>query len=173
MDEPITSNDEMKDQEAKDGKQKGQERKRETRKQTRLTIGCWNIKRGLVMREEELKELLHKEKIDIMFLLKMDTVMMKGEEDYTIKGYKIILTKLKETGHKIKIVGLVRNTETARTKTRTYLMSGDFPSIWLEVEKINKGNIIIGGFHREWTRNKDTPKESQMNNLQWGMQAFV
>ena len=51
-------------------------RSKATKKDTRLTIGCWNIRRGLLRREEEMKELLNKDKIDIMFLVETDTEMI-------------------------------------------------------------------------------------------------
>jgi hypothetical protein len=38
-----------------------------------LKICCWNIKRGLIKRELEFKDMLNSEKMNIMFLVKTDT----------------------------------------------------------------------------------------------------
>ena len=47
------------------------------------TLNCatWNIKRGLVLREFEIKEILEKEKIDILFLTETDTRSINCETD--------------------------------------------------------------------------------------------
>ena len=50
-------------------------------------------------------------------------------------------------------------------KIRNDLMSENFPSIRLESERENRGNLIIGGFYREWTRHKENSNEAQMKNL--------
>ena len=39
-----------------------------------LLIATWNIRRGLVVRELELKNLLKEEKIDVIFLTETDTL---------------------------------------------------------------------------------------------------
>ena len=103
-----------------------------------LKIGCWNIRRGLVKREEELKEMLRREKIDIMFLVETDTEMIREEKDYKIEGFRTTLPKRRETENKIRIIGLISEGLGERTKEREDLTSQDFPSIWLEVERKGK-----------------------------------
>ena len=67
-----------------------------TKTQNKLTIGCWNIRRGLVRREKELEEILRKETVDVMFLVEADTSSINKEKDYTIAGYRTILPILGE-----------------------------------------------------------------------------
>ena len=50
----------------------------------------WNIRRGLITREKELKEILNKESIDIAFITETDTTLLAKEENYLITGYKTI-----------------------------------------------------------------------------------
>ena len=59
--------------------------------QTDLKIGSWNIKRGLVTKGTELKELLKKENFDVLFLNETDTKNVHSKEDYQITGYDTIL----------------------------------------------------------------------------------
>ena len=48
-----------------------------------LNICTWNIKRGLLKRELDIKDLLQKENIDILFLTETD-IIIEEEEDYKI-----------------------------------------------------------------------------------------
>ena len=86
-------------------------------------------------REEEFKELLHKEEIDVTFLVETDTEMIKEEKEYKIPEYITIMPKLAETDHKTRILGLVREESMSEMKIRNDLMSENFPSIWLESER--------------------------------------
>ena len=51
-----------------------------------LTCCTWNIRRGLITREAELKNILQTNQIDIMFLTETDSII-KNENDYCIDGY--------------------------------------------------------------------------------------
>ena len=64
--------------------------KTETKKE--LTLGCWNLRRGLIKREHEITELLKRQNLDVLFLVETDTASIKNEKDYRISGYKTILT---------------------------------------------------------------------------------
>ena len=52
------------------------------------------------MREEELKDLLQKERADMIFVVETDTKMILEEKDYRVSGYKTILPKRAETSNK-------------------------------------------------------------------------
>ena len=52
---------------------------------TSLKICEWNIRRGLVNRETELKLLLQDEKIDVIFLTETDTKAIQASTDYIIE----------------------------------------------------------------------------------------
>ena len=53
--------------------------------QENLKIGSWNIKRGLVTKENEIKLLLKTEKFDILFLNETDTKQILSKKDYQIE----------------------------------------------------------------------------------------
>ena len=61
-----------------------------------LNIMCWNIRKGLITRELELKLLLSNEKVDLMFITETDTRSISCQLDYQIEGYVTIMPKLKE-----------------------------------------------------------------------------
>ena len=123
-----------------------QKRKKSTSTQNKFTIGCWNIRRGLVRREKELEEILRREAVDVMFLVETDTSSINEEEkDYAIAGYRTILPKLDETDNKVGILGLIKEEHSSKIKVRSDLMSEDFPSIWLEAERKNRRSLVIGG----------------------------
>jgi hypothetical protein len=46
-----------------------------------LKICSWNIRRGLIKRELELKDMLNSEKLNIMFLVETDTKLPNGKSD--------------------------------------------------------------------------------------------
>ena len=100
-----------------------------------------------------------------MFLVETDTSSINEEKDYTKAGYRTILPILGESDNKIRIMGLIKDEHLNKIKVRSDLMSEDFPSIWLEAERKNRRSLVIGGFYREWTRQGDSRKESQMNSL--------
>ena len=56
-----------------------------------LKCGTWNIRRGLLTREAELKNLLIQENLDILFLTETDSKNLVNDESYVIQGYKTIL----------------------------------------------------------------------------------
>ena len=59
----------------------------------RLRIGSWNIKRGLVTKEIELRDILNEEDLDILFLNETDTKQISKITDYQIDGYETVLPK--------------------------------------------------------------------------------
>jgi len=69
-----------------------------------LEICSLNIRRGLLKRELELKNMLNSEKLDIMFLVETDTKMIKGKDNYKIDGYETIIQKTDTNTEKIRII---------------------------------------------------------------------
>ena len=55
-------------------KEKGKKPVQEVKNNNKTAVsrGCWNIRRGLILREAELKAILETENIDIMFLGESD-----------------------------------------------------------------------------------------------------
>ena len=130
-----------------------------------LKICSWNIRRGLIKRELELKNILKSEKVNIMFLVETDLTMLNGKEDYKIEGYETILQKTDQNTEKIRIIGLVEEEMRNITKVRNDLMTKEFPSIWLEITRSKQKNLLICGFYREWTRNGNNSENEQSVRL--------
>ena len=53
-----------------------------------LNVCSWNVRRGLQIREEEIKDVLSSNEVDIIFLVETDTYSVNSESDYVIQGYK-------------------------------------------------------------------------------------
>ena len=45
---------------------------------------------------------------------------------------------------------------TEKFYTREDLMTENFSSLWIEMERKEEKNILVCGYHGEWTRNNDT-----------------
>ena len=99
----------------------------------KISIGCWNIRRGLLRREQELRELIKQEELDILFLVETDTTAIANEEDYKIDDFSTILPKRNREDGSIRIIGLVKKHMKERINKREDLMDEEFPSIWLEI----------------------------------------
>ena len=72
-----------------------------------LKIGSWNIKRGLITKENELKALLREEKFDILFLNETDTKNIKSKKDFEIDGFVTILPKIPSETGLVRMISLV------------------------------------------------------------------
>ena len=68
-----------------------------------LKICSWNIRRGLIKRELELKDMLNSEKLNIMFLVETDTKLPNGKSDYKIEGYATVLQKTNQVNDIVKV----------------------------------------------------------------------
>ena len=130
-----------------------------------VRVGCWNIRKGLIKREQELKNLMQNQELNIMFLVETDTMMIQKSEDYKIEGFITILPKIQNQNDSVRVLCLVQEEMKEEIKIREDLMSDRFPSIWVELDRKNEKNVIIGGFYREWTRNGESSYEKQMENL--------
>ena len=99
------------------------------------TLNCitWNIRRGLVTREQDLKVLLKEEDVDIAFITETDTKELRKESDYQISGYSTIFPKRENDCSKIRIIAFVKESIANQVTIRHDLMSKEFPSIWLEL----------------------------------------
>ena len=52
----------------------------------KLKICSWNIRRGLVIRETELKEIIKEASLNIIFLVETDTIAVNDENDTFCKS---------------------------------------------------------------------------------------
>ena len=74
--------------------------------ETELKNGCWNIRRGLIRRERDIKNLINQEKMEVLFLVEKDSVMVKAPEDFKVEGFTTIIQKRKEAKEKTRIAFL-------------------------------------------------------------------
>ena len=130
-----------------------------------LTICSWNIKKGLIKREEELKDMLKNESIDIMFLLETDNKNLVTESDFQIEGYKTIFHARKDHTTLLRMICLIREEITESTLVLDKIMSEDIPSIWIEFKEQNQTKTAIGAFYREWTHNGVKSEAEQIKNM--------
>ena len=122
-----------------------------------VNICAWNIRRGLLIREEELKLIIKSNKLGVIFLVETDTNSVNSETDYKLPGFKTIV-QTKETENDItRIICLVDEKMSANTIIRQDLTSKNFPSLWLELENEAGKNILCGGFYREWAPGGKNP----------------
>ena len=115
-------------------------------------MGCWNIRKGLITREIELKKILKDEKIDVMFLTETDTKAIFAPSDYQIEGFFTVLPLSRDPNKYTRMIGLVKNDLKDTAKILTAIMNEEFPSIWLEITEPNGSKLCLGGFYREWSQ---------------------
>ena len=130
-----------------------------------ITMGCWNIRRGLVKRELEIINLINSKKAMVMFLVETDSQMINEEKDYRIENYRTVFQKKENPNDQTRMIGLLHESIQQTTTIREDLMEGSFPSIWIEVERENERNLLVCGFYREWTRKGVNSQGGQMEAL--------
>ena len=86
--------------------------------------------------------LMKKENLEVTFMVETDSISIKKPEDYQIEGYKTVLP-LGGTNEKVRVMGMIKNQLCIEMKVREDLMSTEFPSIWIEIERKNVKNILI------------------------------
>ena len=57
----------------------------------KIGIGSWNIRRGLIIREQELKDIIKTNSLNIIFLTETDTTSVNAETVFKIPGFKTIV----------------------------------------------------------------------------------
>ena len=131
----------------------------------KLNIATWNIRRGLITRENELVQLLHEEEIDVMFLTETDTSKQNAEM-YHITGYTTSTQSCEDENDTVRIIALVRDAQGLDIKVRYDLMSKSFPSIWLETQDKHKAKSLIGGYYRQWSTNGKLTVPEQVTQIE-------
>lgn len=58
-----------------------------------IRIASWNIRRGLLIREEELKSIIKTNNLGVIFLVETDSNSVNNETDYKLPGFKTIVQK--------------------------------------------------------------------------------
>jgi exonuclease III len=130
-----------------------------------LRIASWNIKRGLFTKEEEIKELAKNESIDLLALLEVDLKDIDDKKPPQVEGFATILPLRRASDSKIRLLVLVREDLQKKVKTREDLMSGYFPSIWLEIETKCRKPLLVCFVYREWRPLEDKTIEAQLQAL--------
>ena len=131
-----------------------------------LRIACWNIRRGLISKELEIRNILREEMLNILFLTETDTMAISDPKDYQIEGYKTVLPILSSENKKVRIICLIENSISHSVKVRTDNMNDKFPTIWLEHMNPSGQNTTIGGFYREWNNNGEKSVGDQVARIE-------
>ena len=135
--------------------------KQETRRQ--LNIGTWNVRRGLVRRENEINDILKTHEVDIFFLTETDT---KNAKSFNLPGYTTMTQLCECESVIVRIIALVKNNIGATIVERTDLMSKTFPSIWLEIQDKHKSRTLVGGFYRQWSSDGKLTVPEQVSEME-------
>ena len=115
-----------------------------------VRVCSWNIRRGLILREQEIINLIKQNSINILFLVETDTNEVNVDTDYTIQGFKTIIQNKKDSQTPTRIICLVDEKLSNETTIRMDLTDENFPSLWIELDNNTGANTICGGFYREW-----------------------
>ena len=130
----------------------------------KLNIATWNIRRGLITKENELVQLLQEEEIDVMFLTETDT-SLQNAETFQITGYTTHIQLCKEKKENVRIIALTKDNCGVEILRREDLMSGRFPSIWIELRDKYKSGTLVGGFYRQWKSDKIRSVPDQVEQM--------
>ena len=94
-----------------------------------FNTGCWNIRRGLLRREPDLKALLCDHQMDIAFLVETDCKFVNLPEDYYIEGFRtVVQRKNNKEEQPTQIICLIDKKSREKIKIREDLMSNEFPT---------------------------------------------
>ena len=119
-----------------------------------------------MIREQELSDMITKNKLNVIFLVETDTSAINTETDFRIAGFKTIIQNKRDISKPTRIVCLTDDKHSDKIKTRMDLTSPDFPSIWIEIQNSGGSNTICGGFYREWCPNGASSIEAQANAME-------
>ena len=131
-----------------------------------INVSSWNIRRGLIIREQELKDIITQNELNIVFLVETDSTAISTEADFKIQGFKTIVQNKKDAAALTRIICLVDEKMTDEIIIRMDLTSCDFPSLWIEVENSVGVNTICGGLYREWSPGGDNTIEAQVTAME-------
>jgi hypothetical protein len=124
-----------------------------------LRCAAWNIKRGFVIREAELRHLIESENLDIISISETD--LYYQTEPPRIEGFKSIPTLRSSLKQKVRLMTLVKNSLADAITVRLDLMSEDFPSVWIEVQ-----GLLVGSVYREWGKLQNVKLEVLLDQIQ-------
>ena len=66
----------------------------------------------------------------------------------------------------IRILGLIKNEINCFSKIRLDLMSVSLPSIWIEIKQERSNPILVAGFYREWSHEKNKSTNEQVLRME-------
>jgi hypothetical protein len=132
----------------------------------KIRMCSWNIRRGLIIRETELKLMISSYKLNIIFLVETDTSAINVETDYKIPGFKTVIQNKPSRESLTRIICLIDEELQNMTKIRMDLTSVGFPSLWVEFENPTGKNVVCGGFYREWAPRGNKAVQAQVEAIQ-------
>ena len=137
---------------------------------SRLRVMSWNINRGISnsTKMAQILNTISEEEVDIMFLLETYDEE-KNIASVTLPGFITVPGKPSIHDGKVRIMAFV--SENLPFSHRKDLSSADTSTLWLEIERENKANYLIGGCYREWgsadlSSPKNISEDHQLARLQ-------
>ena len=146
-------------------KQKENQRTAQNNKKGNLNIATWNIRRGLLSKENELVNLLQSEELDVIVLTETDTKKINAQ-DYKISGYTTHVQSVEGDEDMVRVMALTKDNCGVDFELRTHLMSALFPSIWIEIKEKNGSKTLLGGFYRQWSMEGKLTVPEQVNQME-------
>ena len=134
-----------------------------------MRIVTWNIGRGLIQKEKEISNFADKKRIQVFFLQETDFIN-DSKRPYQINDAMTTYFPLVKENEKTRLICLVDKDLNMSIKQRKDLMDNGLQSIWIELERKNKKNLLIGGFYREWGK---TAEEKSLDNQENRLSAFL
>ena len=110
------------------GKQKNSNNQKTVKEKSRhVRIGTWNVRRGLIRRENEISQLLQSEDFDVLFLTETDT-KRQNAADYKIKGYTTHIQAVAKDEDLVRILALTRDSCGTSFELKENLMQEGYAS---------------------------------------------
>ena len=134
-------------------------------KKRHLNVATWNVRRGLIKRENEITILLESEELDVLFLTETD-LKRSNAQNYKISGFNTLIQAGEHDTDVVRIIALTRENCGVEIILRDDLMSTTFPSVWIEVQDKFKSKTVIGGFYRQWSSNGKLTVPEQVTQIE-------
>ena len=101
-----------------------------------MKICAWNIERNIVKFEEDIINVIVRQKVDILFLSEVDSYVV--DESYKILNFTTFVHKKSSDSKKTRLIALVSEKICNNTIERVDLQICDYPVITLEISMENK-----------------------------------
>ena len=121
------------------------------------------------MKEKEISEYIDKKRINVLFLQETD-ILNDKRRPYQINETMTSYFPMVRENEKTRLICFVDKDINVSIRQRMDLMDQGFQSVWMELERKNRKNLLIAGFYREWGK---TPEEKSINSQENRLSIFL